>query len=69
MSRSTIQQPSIMPEQSRQYEQFMLDIEREVMGSDYGATSYTTRTEAQGIGQLLRLRPGIRLLDVGAGTG
>ena len=46
-----------------------LDIEREVMGSDYGATSYTTRAEAERIGQLLGLRPGIRLLDVGAGSG
>jgi len=46
-----------------------LDVEREVMGSDYGATSYTTRAEAERIGQLLDLRPGIRMLDVGAGAG
>ena len=46
-----------------------LDIEREVMGSDYGATSYTTRAEAESIGRLLGLQPGVRLLDVGAGSG
>lgn len=49
--------------------ELMLDIEREVMGSDYGVTSYTTRAEAERIGQLLGLRPGIRLLDLGAGSG
>ena len=49
--------------------QLLLDIELEVMGSDYGVTSYTTRSEAAQIGQLLRLGPGIRLLDVGAGSG
>ena len=50
-------------------QRFKLDVEREVMGSDYGATSYMTRAEAERVGQLLGLRPGIRLLDVGAGSG
>lgn len=50
-------------------QRFKLDVEREVMGSDYGATSYTTSTEAERIGHLLNLGPGKRLLDVGAGTG
>ena len=47
----------------------MLEIEREVMGCDYGSTSYTTRGEAQRIGELLQLHSSVRLLDVGAGTG
>ncbi len=47
----------------------LLDIEREVMGSDYGVTSFTTVNEANQMAQLLGLRRGIRLLDIGSGTG
>jgi SAM-dependent methyltransferase len=45
------------------------EIERGVLGSDYGATSWTTRDEANKLVDLLRLGPGVRLLDVGAGAG
>ena len=47
----------------------MLEIERAVCGCAYGGTSWTTRDEADRIAQHLRLRPGMRLLDVGAGSG
>ena len=47
----------------------MRSIERRVCGCDYGATSWTTREQADQMGQLLELRPGQRLLDVGAGAG
>jgi len=47
----------------------MLDIERAVCGSDYGGTSWTTRAEADDIGARMRLAPGKRLLDLGAGSG
>ena len=47
----------------------MLAIERSVCGCDYGGSSWTTRAEAQQIVALLGLRPGLRLLDVGAGSG
>jgi SAM-dependent methyltransferase len=47
----------------------MLSIERSVCGCDYGSSSWTTRTEAQQIAALLGLRPGLHLLDVGAGSG
>lgn len=47
----------------------MLSIERSVCGCDYGGNSWTTRDEAKRIGALLGLRPGLRLLDVGAGSG
>ncbi len=68
------------PEEQAQRERFseaylraqlpvMLSVERSVFGCDYGATSWTTRDEAQRIGVLSRLRPGLRLLDVGAGSG
>ena len=49
--------------------QLRLEIEREVMQSDYGSTSYTTRSQAEKIGQLLELGPDQRLLDVGTGSG
>ena len=44
-------------------------IEHHVFGSDYGANSWTTRAEADDICQLLELRSGHQLLDVGAGSG
>src|ERR1700694_1512386 len=47
----------------------MRDLERCVLGCDYGGTSWTTRREAGRIAELLGLRPGVRLLDVGAGAG
>lgn len=47
----------------------MRDMERVVCGCDYGGTSWTTRTEAERIGQLLGLGPGRRLLEVGSGSG
>ena len=47
----------------------MRAIERSVCGCDYGATSWTTREEADRIGALLALGPGVRLLDLGAGSG
>ena len=36
---------------------------------DYNSTGYTTRAEAHRMAMLLGLQPGIRLLDVGAGSG
>ena len=47
----------------------MLSIERQVCGCDYGANSWTTLVEAQRIAALLELRAGMRLLDIGAGSG
>jgi ubiquinone/menaquinone biosynthesis C-methylase UbiE len=47
----------------------MRDLERSVCGCDYGSTSWTTRREAERIVELLELRPGAKLLDVGAGSG
>jgi len=71
---------ALSPEEQAQRERFeqtylrsrspaMLSIERSVCGCDYGATSWTTRAEADEIRALLELRPGLRLLDVGAGSG
>jgi ubiquinone/menaquinone biosynthesis C-methylase UbiE len=45
------------------------ELERNVLGCDYGATSWTTRDEAGMVADLLGLRAGVRLLDVGAGAG
>jgi ubiquinone/menaquinone biosynthesis C-methylase UbiE len=45
------------------------DLERSVCGCDYGSTGNATRIEAEQIAGLLALRPGKRLLDVGAGSG
>jgi phosphoethanolamine N-methyltransferase len=47
----------------------MLSIERSVCGCGYGGNSWTTRPEAEEIAAILGLRPGLRLLDVGAGSG
>ena len=47
----------------------MRSIERYVCGCDYGGNSWTTRTQAEQIITLLGLKPGVRLLDLGAGSG
>lgn len=68
------------PEEERRTQQFeaqyatgqsplMRTIERRVCGCDYGASSWTTRTEAEDLVVRLGLRRGLRLLDVGAGAG
>ena len=68
------------PEEETQTERFkglylrarspvLLAVERGVCGCDYGATSWTTVDEARRIIPLLGLRPGRRLLDIGAGSG
>ena len=44
-------------------------MEREVLGTDYHANGYTTRTQADRLGDLLDLGPGRILLDVGSGCG
>jgi SAM-dependent methyltransferase len=54
---------------SRAQSPVILSIERSVCGCDYGGTSWTTRDEAERISALLGLRPGLRLLDLGAGSG
>lgn len=47
----------------------LIDAEIEVLGSDYRANGYTTRTQADELGRLLDLEPGTALLDLGAGCG
>ena len=58
---------------SKKYEHTQSDImrfiERSVCGCDYGATSWTTLDEAREVGDMLALRPGKRLLEVGSGSG
>ncbi|MFQ5623937.1 MAG: class I SAM-dependent methyltransferase [Paracoccaceae bacterium] len=44
-------------------------VNRHVCGCDYGATSWTTRREADRIAAALGLGPGTRLLDLGSGAG
>ncbi len=44
-------------------------VEQTVLGSDYGATSYTTIDQAAELAERLRLGPGVSLLDLGAGSG
>ncbi|MEX0785258.1 MAG: methyltransferase domain-containing protein [Dehalococcoidia bacterium] len=44
-------------------------VEREVFGADEGINSYTTPAQADLLAETLALRPGLRLLDIGAGFG
>lgn len=47
----------------------MLSIERSVCGCDYGGNSWTTQREADDLATRLGLRSGLRVLDLGAGSG
>ena len=47
----------------------MRRVELDVIGCDYGATSYTTRDQAERLARLLDLGPGKLLLELGAGAG
>ncbi len=44
-------------------------VEQAVLGSDYGATSYTTLGQADDLARRMQLGPGVSLLDLGAGSG
>ena len=44
-------------------------IERAVIGGEWGANGYTTVAQADLLGDALRLAPGGRLFDLGAGRG
>ena len=45
------------------------ELERRVLGIDYGGNSYTTVDQAQRLLEALDLGPGSRLLDIGSGAG
>lgn len=47
----------------------MQAVERAVCGCDYGSTAWTTINEADQIATLLELKPGLALLEIGAGSG
>lgn len=47
----------------------MRDMERKVLGCDFGGTSWTTKKQAAAIPAALGLAPGVSLLEIGAGTG
>lgn len=47
----------------------MREVERTVLGCDYGGTSWTTCKQAAQIVEMLDLKPGLHLLDIGAGSG
>jgi SAM-dependent methyltransferase len=47
----------------------MQTLERDVLGCDFGGTSWTTRSQADQVSTALGLAPGIHLLEIGAGTG
>jgi 2-polyprenyl-3-methyl-5-hydroxy-6-metoxy-1,4-benzoquinol methylase len=44
-------------------------IQREVIGAELTVNGYTTVAQANRLGRELRLRAGVRLLDLGAGNG
>jgi len=64
---------SLTQDFDRQYQRNQISVlrtvERNACGCDYGGTSWATRDEADRVGDLLDLRPGRRLLEVGAGSG
>ena len=47
----------------------MRALERDVLGCDYGGTSWTTKSQADGIAGALGLENGVNLLEIGSGSG
>lgn len=47
----------------------MRELERDVLGCDFGGTSWTTKSQADAIPAALGLKAGVSLLEIGAGTG
>ena len=47
----------------------MRALERDVLGCDFGGTSWTTKSQAEVIPAALGLAAGVSLLEIGAGTG
>ncbi|MDQ6824940.1 MAG: class I SAM-dependent methyltransferase [Candidatus Eremiobacteraeota bacterium] len=45
------------------------EMERSVLGCDYGGTSWTTQGEAVHVAEVLELGPDMQLLEIGAGSG
>lgn len=45
------------------------EVERAVIGGDWGANGYTTMAQADELGRLVSAGPGMRVMDVGAGRG
>ena len=56
-------------ERYRVAEPVTIDLERAVLGTNYGANGYTTLSQAEVLIRALALRAGERLLDIGAGCG
>jgi len=72
-SRRTPAEEARLARFAREYQvsqdEVMREIERAVCGCAYGGTSWTTRKETEQVAQILRLGPGMRFLDIGAGSG
>lgn len=47
----------------------LVEIEREVIGSDYGANGYTTRAQVDDLARRVHIGPSDLLLDIGTGRG
>ena len=47
----------------------LCEIERKVLGSDFGSSGFTTRAQADALLAALDLSPDDRLLDIGSGRG
>lgn len=47
----------------------MREVERAVLGCDYGGTSWTTKAQAEELIEALDLQKGSHVLDIGAGSG
>lgn len=52
-----------------EYDAVLADIERTVIGADYGANGYTTRAQVDDIAVRLGLSRATRVLDIGTGRG
>jgi hypothetical protein len=70
MSRDEIEARAVFSERyAAERQDVNREIERAVIGGDWGANGYTTLAQADDLGQLAAAGRGRRLADVGAGRG
>ena len=69
MSKTSVTAAGFVAEYKSAFPEALCEVERRVLGSDFGSSGFTTRTQADALQIALNLGPEDRLLDIGSGRG